>query len=307
MVLPTLPIVMFVFSIGHMPTPMTAGRGRAAGTAGGSRTFAGMAFRILLGTVFAASVLHAGAAALFRRRARRMAAELGRAAAAEVRPAVPQLVQKFADRAPAADRPLRTVQLRQRAAMRMTAQGRWHRLSAEETIAIREPGFVWLARMRVAPLVWVAILDAYVDGKGLLELRLFGSLPLVRVQGREIDRSEAMRYLAELPWAPEAMLHNPRLGWRQIDAATVEVATETAGGPARVRLCFEGGDVARIEALNRPRAVGSGTVPTPWYGRFDAYREIGGRRIPSRASVGWRLDDSPFEYWRGEVTRSAVS
>jgi hypothetical protein len=222
-----------------------------------------MTFRTLFGATILISLLHAGAAALFRRRARRMAAQLGRTAAAEIRSAVPQLVQKFADRAPAANRPFHTVQLRQRAAMRMTPQGRWRRLSAEETIAIREPGFVWLARMRVAPLVWVTILDAYVDGKGLLELRLFGSLPLVRAQGREIDRAEAMRYLAELPWAPEAMLHNPKLAWRQIDAATFEAAIETAGGPARVRLCFEGGDIARIEAPDRPRAVGARTVPTP--------------------------------------------
>ena len=57
-----------------------------------------------------------------------------------------------------------------------------------------------------------------------------------------------MRYLAELIWAPHAMRHNPALSWREIDATPVEVSASSAGGPARVWLIFENGDVARIEA-----------------------------------------------------------
>lgn len=111
-----------------------------------------------------------------------------------------------------------------------------------------------------------------------------------------------MRYLAELAWAPHAMLHNPRLRWRELDAATVEVSAESAGGPARIRLVFEGGDLARIEADDRPRAVGRGTVPTRWRGHFSDDRALGGYRIPTRAEVEWVLDTGPFVCWRGEVT-----
>ena len=57
-----------------------------------------------------------------------------------------------------------------------------------------------------------------------------------------------MRYLAELIWAPHAKRHNPALSWREIDATAVEVSASSAGGPARVRLICENGDVARIEA-----------------------------------------------------------
>jgi hypothetical protein len=83
-----------------------------------------------------------------------------------------------------------------------------------------------------------------------------------------------MRYLAELAWAPHAMLHNPQLSWREIDATTVEVSTESQAGPARVRLIFENGDIARMEADDRPRMVGHRIVPTRWQGHCCDYREM---------------------------------
>jgi hypothetical protein len=111
-----------------------------------------------------------------------------------------------------------------------------------------------------------------------------------------------MRYLTELIWAPHAMRHNSALSWREIDAATVEVSAASPGGPARGTAYFEDGDIARIEADDRPRTAGRRMVPTDWRGCCDDYRERGGCRIPTRARVSWLLDDGSFEYWRGKVT-----
>ena len=67
----------------------------------------------------------------------------------------------------------------------------------------------------------------YVDREGLLEARLFGSLPhLARAEGAQAGKRELMRYLAELARAPHTILHNPQLSWCEIDATTVEVSYE---------------------------------------------------------------------------------
>jgi hypothetical protein len=186
--------------------------------------------------------------------------------------------------------------------MRASPGAAWQRHTSEQTIGVHEPGFIWLARVRLAPLMHALILDAYVDGEGLLEVRLLGSVRLARATGPQVSRGELMRYLAELVWAPHAMLHNPHLRWREIDMNTVEVSAASTDGLARVRLVFEDGDIARIEADDRPRAVGRGTVPTGWRGRFFDYREMGGCRIPTQAEVSWLLVDGPFICWRGEIT-----
>jgi hypothetical protein len=154
----------------------------------------------------------------------------------------------------------------------------------------------------MAPLVSARILDCYVDSKGLLEARLFGSVRLASAAGPQASRGELMRYLSELAWAPHAMLYNPKLSWREIDPATVEVSAASPAGEAQVRPIFENGDITRLEADDRPRIAGRCTVPTHWEGRCYEYRELDRCRIPSRAVASWLLEDGPFEYWRGQVT-----
>jgi hypothetical protein len=73
--------------------------------------------------------------------------------------------------------------------------------------------------------------------------RLFGSLRLARAAGPQASKAELMRYLAELAWVPQAILHNTRLSWREIDATTIEVSAKSQAGPARVRRIFENGDI----------------------------------------------------------------
>ncbi len=254
-------------------------------------------------TMIGAFGAHFLAAAAFHRRAEALVARLsGLATHDEPGVTQPAVVQSFVQRATSERTVPSTIHLRQRAEMRANPGDAWQRHTAEQTISVHEPGFVWLAHVKLAPLVSACVLDAYVDGEGLLEVRLLGSLRLAHAAGTQFSLGELMRYLAELAWAPHAMRHNRHLSWREIDANTVEVSADSAGGRARVRLVFENGDIARIEADDRPRAVGRSTVPTGWRGRFFDYREMGGCRIPTRAEVSWLLDGGPFTCWRGEVT-----
>ena len=262
--------------------------------------------RITLLPAFGAASLtlaHLLTAAAFRRKTREIFARLENMAAAEVRAApVPAIIQSFASRAVGRNPVPRAVWLRQTGVMRAMPNAQWRPFTAEQVISVHRPGFAWLARMQVMPLLSAQILDCYVDSEGLLEARLCGSLPLALLAGPAISKGELMRYLAELIWAPHAMLHNPALAWRQIDTTTVEVSAPSIGGSARVRLIFEDGDIARIEADDRPRTIGRRILPTRWEGCCGDYREMEGCRVPTRAGVSWLLDDGPFEYWRGNVT-----
>jgi hypothetical protein len=247
---------------------------------------------------------HLLTAAAFRRRTAGILARLEQASVAELStPSLPAIIQSFARRAVGETPVPNTVWLRQCGEMRANLRGSWQPFTAEQVISIHQPGFAWLARMQAAPLASARILDCYVDSAGLLEARLFGSLPPARIAGPQATKGELMRYLAELSWAPHAMLYNPQLSWREIDATTAEVSAESPAGLARVRLIFESGDITRVEADDRPRAVGRRTVPTRWYGRCCDYRQVDGCRIPTQAVVSWLLEDGPFEYWRGRVTR----
>jgi hypothetical protein len=175
---------------------------------------------------------HLLTAAAFRRRTDAMIARLEHASVAEAsKPPAPAIIQSFPRRALCENPVPKTVWLSQCGEMRANLRDPWRPFIAEQVISIHEPGFVWLARMQAAPLLYAHILDCYVGGEGLLEVRLFGSLRLARAAGPQASRGELMRYLAELSWAPHAMLHNPHLSWREIDANTIEVSAESTGRP----------------------------------------------------------------------------
>ena len=246
---------------------------------------------------------HLLTAAAFRRRTDAIIARLEHARVTQPStPPVPALIHAFARRAVGETLVPTTVWLRQSGEMRASLRAPWRPFTAEQTISIHQPGFAWLARMQAAPLTSARVLDYCVGGEGLLEARLFGSLPFVRASGPHVGKGELMRYLAELAWTPHAMLHNPQLSWREIDATTVEVTAESPAGPVRVRLILENGDISCVEADDRPRVAGRRIVPTRWQGRWYDYREMNGCRIPTWAVVSWLLEDGPLEYWRGKVT-----
>ena len=246
---------------------------------------------------------HLLTAAAFRRRTDAVIAHLEDASVAEMSPLpVPAIIHSFARRSVCENPVPNTLWLSQRGEMSANTGGHWRPLTAEQVISIHEPGFAWLAQMHGAPLSSARVLDCNVDGQGLLEARLFGSLRVAHAAGPQVGKGELMRYLAELAWAPHAMPYNAQLSWREIDATTVEVSAESPGGLARVRLIFENGDITYVEADDRPRAAGRHIVPTRWQGRCCDYREVNGCRIPTRAVASWLLEDAPFEYWRGRIT-----
>ncbi len=189
------------------------------------------------------------------------------------------------------------VLLHQRGEMRLSPERGWSPFTAEQVIDPRQTRFVWHARIKMAPLVTAVVDDAYENGRGRLDAKLWGIFSVAHERGPEIDRGEALRYLAELPWCPTALLHNPDLRFRQIDDATVRVwvGDETT----RVDLTFDAdGLICRSSSDTRVR---DGKAE-PWIGEFANYRDFGPFRAPSQGRVRWHPEGNPFEYWRGEVT-----
>lgn len=120
-------------------------------------------------------------------------------------------------------------------------------------------------------------------------------------------RLRAIRYLSELPWVPHAIVANRELEWRELDAATVEVATRVGAGHVAVHLHFDAdGDIVAASVAARPRMVGKRVIDTPWRGRFGEYEVIGGVRVPTTAEVTWDLPEGPFTYFRGKLTALEV-
>ena len=150
----------------------------------------------------------------------------------------------------------------------------------------------------------VMVADYFVAGIGGLEVMLLGVFPIARMVGTaSMNRGEVLRYLAELPWCPDAIILNRSLDWTVVDAKTIEVST--GEGAERGELTFELDDeglIVTASAASRPYAEANGqTTERPWRGRFWDYQHLRDRYVPLQGEVEWGLPEGDFVYWRGRL------
>lgn len=180
----------------------------------------------------------------------------------------------------------------------------WVRFRSEQRVVTRRPGFVWNARMPVAPGLPVRVHDAYASGEGVLHPSLLGLLPLGAARGTpELAQGELMRWLAESAWYPTALAPGQGVRWEAVDARSARATIED--GTVAATLLFRFGDDGLVESVRaeaRGRTVGRSVVPTPWEGRWSDYREVDGLRVPTRGEVAWITAEGRRPYWRGRVT-----
>ncbi|MDQ7840829.1 MAG: hypothetical protein RDU83_07355 [bacterium] len=180
----------------------------------------------------------------------------------------------------------------------------WGPFTATQTVGVKPAGFVWDARIRMAPGIAVRVRDSFVDGRGYMHASLLATVPLVAVEGTPgIAAGALQRYLAEAVWYPTALLPSQGVAWSAIDGSSARATLSLAG--VKVSLDFRFGNdglMQSIYAADRPRNVDGRDVPTPWRGRCFEYQERGGMRIPVRCEVEWILPEGPQAYWRGRIT-----
>ncbi len=177
----------------------------------------------------------------------------------------------------------------------------WMPFTAVQTISIRTCGFDWQARF--GPLGVIGVRDALNEGEGQLDVTVLGVIPILRTgHTPALCRGELMRYLAEIVWAPEAILLNDDLQWRDDGPGQRTVSAGAGETRAEVRITLDNaGRIVEVHAPDRPRSVGACTVPTPWTGRFHDYRCHAGRWIPFAGEVAWEIDGPPETYYQGQI------
>lgn len=201
---------------------------------------------------------------------------------------------------------IESVQLQQEGRMRTSLNTpRWMPFTATHLARPAAPGFLWNARVQIAPLVHLRVLDAYADGHGGSKLFAMSALQVGAAKpGPELDAGALHRYLAEGAWYPTALLPSEHLAWSPIDEHRA-LATLTDGSTS-VSLECRFNAVGEMTGVYRPGrwcTFGDGYQQRGWEGRVSDYVEQDGMRVPSRAEVGWYDDANQWQcVWQGHVT-----
>ena len=203
---------------------------------------------------------------------------------------------------------MRLVRLEQRGTLRTDTQSeRWMPFEAEHLVAPGAVGFVWNARVTVAPLLHVRVRDAYIEDEGSGHVSLLSAFGISAASGTpEMNSGSLHRFLAEAVWYPVALLPGPTLQWSPIDSSRA-LATLTDHGLS-VSLEFRFADTGEVTGIYTPArwgTFGGGYEQRPWEGHFRNYERTNGFRVPTEGEVGWYVGDEWRAVWKGTILEFA--
>lgn len=183
----------------------------------------------------------------------------------------------------------------------------WRPFTSRQRVITQRPGFLWDAKISLLPGVTVRVLDSYIGGRGLLHAAIQGLLTMADLRGEgEIARGELLRWFAEVPWYPTALLPSQGVRWQAVDDHSAKATI--ADGSFSPTLLFRFDDAGLIDSFRaeaRGAMVGKDLVMAPWEGRWSNYRSHGGVRVPLTGEVAWLRPEGRRPYFVGTVTSLA--
>lgn len=179
----------------------------------------------------------------------------------------------------------------------MQQEGAWYPFTSQEYFTVDPPGFIWTARIS-GPLGFpIYVTDSYVNGKGEIDGRLLGLIPVVQASGKEVDQGARLRFLNEIMWFPSAALH-PAITWQSVDSVSARATFSDRDQSVSAIFYFGAdGDLVDMRADRYREENGSFHLAT-WSTPLDTHKEMAGLRIPVRGEGVWKLQAGDFHYIR---------
>jgi hypothetical protein len=167
------------------------------------------------------------------------------------------------------------------------------------------PGFLWNAQVSMFTGVPAHVEDSYINGQGQVIAKLLGLFTVANAHGGgEMARGEFMRYFAESPWYPTALLPNQGVRWQAVDDASASATI--VDGPVTLTLLFRfnlAGLIESVHAESRGAGVGKDVVMRPWECGLSQYQRQAGMLIPMRGDAAWLRPDGRKVYFVGQVQK----
>jgi hypothetical protein len=180
---------------------------------------------------------------------------------------------------------------------------RWLSFEATEVVTTRSPGFIWDARVRIAPWLHVRVRDAYLAGQASGRVSLLSAHRVADQHGlTQLNSASLHRYLAEAVWYPTALLPAAGVQWKAIDNNRALATLKDSGIAVSLEFHFnDAGEITGVSTPGRWRSVKGGFRLTPWEGRFHTYEKRAGMRIPVEGEVGWYGAGQLQLVWKGRI------
>lgn len=186
-----------------------------------------------------------------------------------------------------------------------TTSEKWRPFTSHQRVITRRPGFLWNADVAMVPGVGARVQDSYITGLGLLNVKLLGLFTVANAHGAgELARGEFMRWFAESPWYPTALLPSQGFSWQAVNEKSANACF--VDGPITLTLLFrfnDAGLIASVRAEARGAGVGKEMVMLPWECGLSDYQLQDGMMIPMAGKAAYLRPEGRKSYFVGKVKR----
>ena len=190
--------------------------------------------------------------------------------------------------------------------MSATAE-QWKPFTSKQRVVTRRAGFMWDAQISMLPGMKVRVVDSYIAGKGLVQAAMLGLFTVADVGGGgEMARGEFMRFFAETPWYPTALLPSQGVQWAAVDGTSAKASIND--GSVTLTLLFHFNDAGLIDSVRaeaRGGRVGKEMVMRPWECGLSNYQVRNGMCVPISGEAAWVRPDGRKTYFIGSVKSMA--
>lgn len=220
---------------------------------------------------------------------------------------LPPVVQKWLEHTGTVGKPLiHTAHIRQKGEMLTKPGGNRVPFEAEQWNTVLRPGFIWRTTMQAAPGIAIVGRDKYVDGRGIMLIKLLALFPIANARGPETDQGSMLRNLGEICWMPSAAL-NESIRWEQLDTFSAKATMTNGGITASGIFRFDAaGDMTSFEA-RRYYDRKEGATLEDWLVVNTDYGVLAGIRMPVKSEVTWKLAGGDFTWLKLEIVGVAYN
>ncbi|MFB6317071.1 DUF6920 family protein [Saccharicrinis sp. FJH54] len=177
---------------------------------------------------------------------------------------------------------------------RVNPNQKWSKIKGEEYFTIEPPGFVWRGKVP-----FMSATDLFINKQGNLQIHLFQTIRIINKKDEKINQGELLRWLAEAPWFPTALLPSKNLSWEKINDSECKIIFSSEGIDVDARVHINNkGEITKLQA----KRFKDDTLNN-WTGIYNNYQKVNGMLIPMSCEVSWNLEEGDFCYARFNIKK----
>jgi len=217
---------------------------------------------------------------------------------------LPEPVRRYVDLSGAIGKPrVESVRATLRGEIKRSPESPWLPFRSEQHNFASEPARFFLMDASLYGIPFTA-LHVYSAGAATMQVKVATLVGIVDARGREMNQSETVTVLNDMCVLAPALLIDPRIAWKSIDARSVKATFTNAGSTVSAVLSFnDQGELVNFVSHDRfLSADGKSYRRLPWSTPLHDYRDFGGKRLASRAEASWAMPEGELVYGRFEIT-----